>query len=235
MHVLTDEHVKESQERYLQHFRLYFRPSEVVVNHSYIIMNIPDRLPEGDYTSSKVYNEIYGGEPLPNKCLPHVFTQEEIASIIKLCEADLTEYIQTGRTSSILFTAIDEMFDFLNLLSKPENHIRVPSGQYVKKHVNVRPVHDMTNEMAQEIGKLPPYHAYVKLIDNNQNEQVVRTHRIKTNPLPEITNTHMEAQAIANGHTLGKDRDAIEEETRERQNRWRPGSGEAPQTHRRRE
>src|SRR5687768_15803774 len=93
----------------------------------------------------------------------------------------------TSRKSSPhIFTGIDEMFDFFNLLSKPENHIKVPSGQYVEKHVNVRPVHDMTNEMAQELGKLPRFQAYTKIIDESQNEQIVRTHRIRTEPLPEI-------------------------------------------------
>ena len=34
----------------------------------------------------------------------------------------------------------------------------------------------------------------------------------------------MVSQAIANGHTLGKDRDKIEEEIRARQSRWQRGT-----------
>ena len=93
----------------------------------------------------------------------------------------------------------------------------------------------MTNEMAQELGKLPRFQAYVKIIDEVQDEQIVNTHRIKTNPLPKITNTYMVDQAMANGHTLGKDRDAIEEEIQERQSRWLRGASSPPQTQRRRE
>jgi hypothetical protein len=41
-------------------------------------------------------------------------------------------------------------------------------------------------------------------------------------------------QAIANGHTLGKDRDAIEEEIRSRQSRWQDGGQSPPATKMRR-
>jgi hypothetical protein len=128
-----------------------------------------------------------------------------------------------------IITAIDDLIAFCNLLAQPENHIKVATGQYVERPSHIRQVHDMSDEMAQGLTKLPRYQAYTKLIDESQGNQVVRTHQIQTHPLPEITNNNMVDQAIANAHQAGKKREEIEAEIRERQNRGGRG-GSAPQT-----
>jgi hypothetical protein len=223
---------KEELEASSQLFRSYFNPSEVVFDYYNIGIKIPDEPSTNPIVCFKQRHRV-PTEKLPLECLPRVYTQEEITEITELCEAMFTESIQAGKSSPHILTAIDEIFDFFNLLSKPENHIKVPSGQYVEKHVNVRPVHDMTNEMAKEIGKLPRFQAYTKIISENENEQVVSVHRIQTNPLPNITNTIHAMTAIAMGHAMGKDRDAIEEEIRQRQAQWLPGKNLPPTQQRR--
>jgi hypothetical protein len=116
-----------------------------------------------------------------------------------------------------------------------EEPVKIASNRYEETLRVERPQHDLVTDMELELSRLPRYQAYAKIIDESQDRQLVRTHRIQTHPLPERTNMNMEAQAIAKGHLLGKKRDAIEEEIRERQSRWRPGAGKAPQTSRRRE
>jgi hypothetical protein len=148
----------------------------------------------------------------------------------KMFDLTVKELLATNKN---IITMIDDLIDFCNLLSQPENHMKVATGNYVEKPYHVRQFHDMSDEMTQELTKLPRFQAYTKLIDESQKKQVVRTHRIETHPLPKITNTNMEAQAITNGHTLGKERDAIDEEIRTRQSRWQGGS--SPSTRRRRE
>jgi hypothetical protein len=81
-------------------------------------------------------------------------------------------------------------------------------------------VHDMSDEMAQELSQLPRFTAYAKIID----DKTVSTHKMQTLPLPNV-NQEPVAQAITNGHNASKDREAIEAEIKERQDRWRPGSG----------
>jgi hypothetical protein len=180
----------------------------------------------------KNIDKRYIGKPLP---VPQYLPARSLSPTERetIRQACLSELIQNGHGAVI--QVIADFVQFCELLARPENQVLAYSSQFVETEVNTYPTQEMINQMAKEIGKLPPFQAYTRIIDANQNQQTVRTHRIKTNPLPEITNTHMVSQAIANGHTLGKDRDAIEEEIRERQSRWRPGAGGAPQTHRRRE
>ena len=59
---------------------------------------------------------------------------------------------------------VNDLLEFLYLLQEPENHIKVPSGQYVERPVHIRQVHDMTDERAQELTKLPRFQTYTKII-----------------------------------------------------------------------
>ena len=111
--------------------------------------------------------------------------------------------------------------------------INLPSGKYDESLRVERPQHDLVTDMELELSRLPRYEAYAKIIDDIQDKQIVCPHRMQTHPLPEITNPDMVDHAIANGHTLGKKREEIEAAIRQRQNRWRGGSG--PSTRRRRE
>jgi hypothetical protein len=106
--------------------------------------------------------------------------------------------------------------------------VKTASSRYDESLRVERPQHDLVTDMELELSRLPRYQAYAKIIDDIQDKQIVRTHRIQTHPLPKITNPDMVDRAITNGHTLCKDRDAIEDEIRERQNRWGRGS-EPPQ------
>ena len=166
--------------------------------------------------------------PIPTHLPSRAFSLAEREAIRQAC---LTELVQNGHAGVI--QVISDFVQFCELLTRPENHVRTRSSQFVETEVNVYPTQEMINQMSKEITRLPPFQAYTKFIDISQNE--VSIHRIKTNPLPKITNTYMVDQAMANGHTLGKDHDAIEEEIRERQNRWLRGASSPPQTQRRRE
>jgi hypothetical protein len=78
--------------------------------------------------------------------------------------------------------------------------------------------------MELELSRLPRFTAYAKIIQEENDRQTVKTHKIETHPLPAIINFVGEWQAIANSQSLWKTRDAIEEEIRARQSRWQGGS-----------
>jgi hypothetical protein len=120
---------------------------------------------------------------------------------------------------------LDAFVQFCQLLRKPENHVKTQSAQYVEVPSNARVYRDMNDEMAQKLVKLPRFQAYTKLIDESEGSQIVRTHRIRTHPLPDIQNPDMVDQAIDSGHVLCKKRTEIEAEIRERQHRWLGGEG----------
>ena len=119
--------------------------------------------------------------------------------------------------------ALNAISEVCILLSQPENHIKVASGQYVEKQVHVRPVHDMTDEMAQELTNLPRFTAYAKIIEEKDGEQKVKTGKIQTYPLPKTLETAEKdlAMTIENGYVRSKKRSEIEVEIRERQEKWR--------------
>src|SRR5215813_2114634 len=118
------------------------------------------------------------------------------------------------------------------LLSKPENHIKVPSGHYVEKQINVRQVHDMTDEAAQELINLPRFSAYAKIIEEKTGKQNVWSGKIETYGLPNDLPTAEEniACAIESGHTVSKKRGEIEEEIRQRQEKWQQPPPQSPST-----
>jgi hypothetical protein len=134
---------------------------------------------------------------------------------------------------------IDEFYQFCLLLGRPENHIKVPSGQYVEKPVHVRPVHDMTNEMAQELTNLPRYTAYAKVIQEKKEQQEVIKRKIKTKKSPEPRVqlgdlfqfiSQVEQNTVNFGYV--KPRRQIEDEIRRRQEEWSGTAvDEPPPTH----
>ena len=161
------------------------------------------------------------GKPLP---IPAYLPARSLspADLEAVKQACLTELVQNGHAAVI--QVIADFVQFCELLARPENHVLTQSSQFVETEVNTYPTQEMINQMAKEIGRLPRFQAYARIIDENQNEQIVSNHRIQTHPLPEIINPDMVTQAIANGHRLGKDRDKIEEEIRARQSRWLRGT-----------
>jgi hypothetical protein len=121
-------------------------------------------------------------------------------------------------------------------LERPENHIKVPSGQYVEKPTTTRTVADMTHEMGQELIDLPRFTAYAKLIRETGRGQSVFKGLIQTLPLPESApgrrlSPHSLLTAI-NLHTANKAyirlRGQIENELRQRKTAWRDDPPEPP-------
>jgi len=113
-----------------------------------------------------------------------------------------------------------------------EKPLKVASGNYTESLRVERPQHDLVTDMVLELSRLPRYTAYAKFVEETNNIQFTRTHKIHTLPLPPVKNPNAEAQAVANGHTLCLERDHIEAEIRERQNRWGRGGSPPPQTRR---
>jgi len=152
--------------------------------------------------------------------------------LLILCRNDMQESIQKGTSTKTLFQIFDELADLCSLLQQPENHIKIASGQYVEKQIHVRPVHDMTDEMAQELSNLPRFTAYAKLLQVTENvrtfrertrvftEQIVWKGKIQTLPLPPLT-IESEKYATLLGQNLSKKRTEVEAEIRERQEPWR--------------
>ena len=143
---------------------------------------------------------------LPYRVLP----PDEIERLTKLCYTELLHDPVTGkkRIEKLLFP--DELDELCHLLQNPENHIKVPSGQYITKQVHVRPVHDMTDEMAQELAKLPRFTAWTTLVDENEGKQTVRQKKIHTLPLPEVT----PKTSVTELRLLSRDRKSNEQFTR---------------------
>lgn len=166
---------------------------------------------------------------------PRIFKAGEINSIKDICRKYfLEENVRFLIKGIPILKLIDDLIEFCNLLQKPENHIKVPSGQYVVKPVHTRPVHDMSDEMAQELANLPRFTTFAKVIAENEGEQTVWRGKMHTLPWsrwqelkiyghppnPELRYKYCKTWA------------QIEEEIRQRQGKWQGGtSDEPPPTH----
>jgi hypothetical protein len=116
-----------------------------------------------------------------------------------------------------------------------EHPVYVQSGEYDEAPRRERTQAEMVDVMTRELVNLPPFHAYVKLIDEESGQQMVRTHNIQTRPLPKETKSAWVAERLETvTRRYCKTRAAIEEEIRTRQSRWQRGS-EPPPTRRRRD
>ena len=99
--------------------------------------------------------------------------------------------------------------------------IKIQSVQYDEEPKREKTQAELIDEAALELGNLPRYAAYAKVIDESRGEQVVLKQKIKTLPLPPLHLSDIESRAIENGHSLCKERVHIEEEIRQRQEKWR--------------
>src|SRR5262249_55874095 len=59
-------------------------------------------------------------------------------------------------SGSSVLTVVHDFVRFCDLLARPENHIRIPSTQYIETQVNTYTTQEMTNQMAKELMELPP-------------------------------------------------------------------------------
>jgi hypothetical protein len=179
-----------------------------------------DNLPFGAHQTIRLFYD-------PGNLSPRVLNRDERDALKKAYERHLTE------KNPDIVNKIAAFVEFCVLLRQPENHIKVASGQYREKPLHMRPVHDMTDEMAQELASLPRSIAYAKVITENEGEQTIWKGKIKTLSLP---SWHVQLfdgdSSITNrSHTFCKTRKQIEEEIRKRQERWRgSGSDEPPPT-----
>jgi hypothetical protein len=114
---------------------------------------------------------------LPTVLEPEVFGDERRHAIIEACE----DYLESKSMGGAILV-IGHFVSFCRDLKRPENHIRVQSGQYVEKRVQTRTVADMNTEMAQELASLPRFTAYAKLHQEQGDDQKVVKVRIETLP-----------------------------------------------------
>jgi hypothetical protein len=94
-------------------------------------------------------------------------------------------------------------------------------------------IDDLINEMAIELGRLPRFNAYYKIIEEQEGRQTVLNGKMQTLPLPRETvakDTDMTTLARLAGHPFCKEREAIEAEIYERQERWRRIEPQTPNT-----
>jgi len=133
-----------------------------------------------------------------------------------MSEEEIKEGVRIGHFHKDLLTIINDFVEFCYLLREPTNHIKIASGNYIEKTVNVRTVQDMINEMTRELANLPRFHAYAKISDEVNGQQVTKTHQIETFPLPHLLNDNPNLKT----YEYCKERDFIEKEIRTRQNKW---------------
>ncbi len=161
----------------------------------------------------------------PNALSSRVLKDTEIEELEKAC---LNQFDLNAKATLMV---IDDFVKFCMLLSKPENHIKKPSGQYVEKEVPLRTVADMVNETRGELTNLPLYTAYAKITQAEKGNQ--RVAKIKTFKLREVGQSVILAsiqQEILNQtyQEYYQKREKIEEKIRERQRAWQKVSGEKP-------
>jgi hypothetical protein len=122
-----------------------------------------------------------------------------------------------------------------------KNPVKVPSGKYEEKLKVERTQADLIAEMSQELANLPRFTAYAKVIEEKEGAQTVWRGKIKTLPLPPWQETpirhdesfpEIESHVTECGHKFCKERVQIEEEIRQRQEKWRGSApDEPPPTH----
>lgn len=160
--------------------------------------------------------------------LPRKLTETEIQRLKAACWRELS-----GCEPAVEMVRVIEKFvEFCELLARPENHIKVPSRRYVEKSVNTRQESDMTNEMARVLTGLPKYTAYAKLLYETDGGQIVWKGKIQTLQLKgEVAEEEAKARRAAieqNSMQYLESRTLIEEEIRQRQERWRSRVIEEP-------
>jgi hypothetical protein len=102
--------------------------------------------------------------------------------------------------------------------------VRLQSNKYDETLKVERTQQDLINEMAIELGRLPRFNAYYKIIEEREDRQMVVSGKMQTLPLPaETVRADADIMTIAKKavHPLCKERTKIEAEIYERQEKWR--------------
>jgi hypothetical protein len=133
----------------------------------------------------------------------------EKQTVINECKEELVR-----REGQRLFMELEEIIELCNLLSQPENHIKVQSGQYTQTPRHTRTTQDMTGEMVQELVSLPRYTAFSKIHGGAGME----TNRIQTQDFREWKSYNRDRSAPT---PYLKPRREIVVEMQRRQTEWR--------------
>jgi hypothetical protein len=121
-------------------------------------------------------------ETQPSDLALRVLTQSEIELVKRACQRELTQKQDWNGEAAL--KALYDLVHFCDLISMPENHILVSSGQYVFTPVNTRQYTDMEKEMAYELTKLDPRIAYANVLQEVEGVLVVQNYKIKAPPPP---------------------------------------------------
>jgi hypothetical protein len=135
------------------------------------------------------------------------------------------ETICASKENQVFFEGIEDILEFCQLLAQPENHILVPSGQYVEKPVQIASTSEMTNQAVQTLTGLPKFTAYAKIIDEREGKQTSWAGKIETRDF-QFPQQHefvgQEEQAVEQTRrSVCKPRSVIQGEIINRRTDWR--------------
>ncbi len=175
----------------------------------------------------------------PDNLDSRVLKGDELESVKKACLDDFDPWLNSlikHQIAEETLMVIDEFVKFCALLSKPENHIKKPSGQYVEKEVPLRTVADMVNEMRGELTSLPNFTAYAKIMQAENGNQAVAKHKINTPlwyELPEkwpidVSEKNKQEIRTRTHQYYCRKQEVIEKQIREKQEAWQIDSSEKP-------
>jgi hypothetical protein len=151
-----------------------------------------------------------------------IIQPSEIQKLKDICFNELTALIKAGKRD--VFKVTLEISELCQLLSQPENHVKVPSGVYKEVAVHVASTQEMVNQAVQALTELPRYTAMAKVIEERGGEQRVWKGHVLTQDLPRDTyGAGIEEHIIEQtGERCYRSRDAIEKEIATRRTSWRP-------------
>jgi hypothetical protein len=159
---------------------------------------------------------------------PRILSADEIKNLTDLSYKELLADVNEEEDINF-FKDLSLLAEVCYLLTKPENYIKVSSSQQRAKQKQKRTIADMINEMAQELSNLPRFTAYAKSLQEKDGQQRVIKKKSQTIALPRMSKeaneqTGKRRKVIEeNSRRYVKSRNVIEEEIRERQERWSGG------------
>jgi hypothetical protein len=221
--------------------RLVYQTTKLGYQNPWGLIYMGSLIDEVDWPDVKrlainIAQEVIAMEPILSSRVP---TVSEIQKLKQLCRQKLNR--ANEQTQKIVAT-LDEFVEFCELLTKPENHIRVRINQQVTRQVPTRTTADMINDMTRELTELPKYTAYVKVLQDNG----IWKGKITTPLLPHekirdearwegrkgwitywsILDEWVKINMRING--FYRTRNSVQEEIKERQMKWRQGTPTTP-------
>jgi hypothetical protein len=195
----------------------------------------------------KVLYELEHDQELHNKFLsvpitslaPRLLSRNEIDLTLQACRDQFLHYDRekSGNLVQGTLKAIEDFVQFCTLLGKPDNHIKVPSGQYIEREVITRSFLDMEAEMAWELTNLPKHTAYVRLTQERVGTHIVVKGKMMTYELPRVPagqdTAQIERRILNQTSSLYcKERKDVEQEISQRQKKLLSTSQDtSPSTH----